>query len=432
MVLKYSKIMRHIPLALAVSSISTFSFAAESDSDGIWERDNLFGDMGGLRSTLSDHGVEMNLRFSQFYQDVTSGGVNQNDAYGWKGDAVFDVDMHKALGTWEGLGFNMHVESRGGKDVLADVGPLVLNNGPLLFPAPGDYSGTDITGMTVSQMLFDNKAEVLAGKLQAFDLLNGFFPHIVDSGLEGFQNAHSFMSMLPWARYLTTSQYGAGAWTIGEKYGAATGILFAGGGNTATTWDTSESFDGGTGIMAFHRFLFEVDQKDAYIYAAVGGSTKDYPKTNIDSIERGETGNPWSAALYYYQVAWEATPGDTKRFVNIFTGGSIADDDVSFSDWDVFFNIQAFGLIESRLDDRMGFAASYTHLTGDIVDTANTILDGTLPGVDLDTTIWTTEIFYNVQLVPWLHLTPNIQYAQNANRDDDPAFVLGARLVIDF
>ena len=45
---------------------------------------------------------------------------------------------------------------------------------------------------------------------------------------------------------------------------------------------------------------------------------------------------------------------------------------------------------------------------------------------------WTFEAFYNIKINTWLHLTPSIQYAQNQNKNDDPAVIPGVRLVTDF
>ncbi len=48
----------------------------------IWTRDKLFGDFGGLRTDLKDHGIDIGLRLSQYGQGVASGGVDKNGEYG--------------------------------------------------------------------------------------------------------------------------------------------------------------------------------------------------------------------------------------------------------------------------------------------------------------------------------------------------------------
>jgi carbohydrate-selective porin OprB len=327
------------------------------------------------------------------------------------------------------------VQTRDGNDVLADAGTTTLPNAALLYPEPGDYDGTDVTNFTITQMLFDGKAAVLGGKLGSFDLLQGMFPNTTDYGLDGFMNGNSMMSILSWGRWLTLSQYGAGAWTI-EGGMPSTGIIITGATNTSTTWSTDGAFSDGFGVLLFHRFLYNIDGKKGYVYVGGGGSTVDYP--SLDPSDLYETGDPadpvdtdkkkpWGLAVYVSQTLWQAEKDNDKRRVHLFAGGSIADDNPSFSDWDVFASVQTYGLFASRPKDRMGIAGHYYHYADDYVDLVNLV-----PGQNLADNSWTTELFYNYEINQWLHLTPNFQYVQNEQSDDDPAVILGTRLVVDF
>lgn len=73
----------------------------------------------------------------------------------------------------------------------------------------------------------------------------------------------------------------------------------------------------------------------------------------------------------------------------------------------------------------MGLAAHYYHLADDFQDIVSEI-----PGENLRGDTWTTEVYYNYEISPWLHLTPNFQVVQNENHGDDPAVILGGRLVM--
>ena len=159
------------------------------DSDSVWTRGKLFGDWGGARSGLAEHGIGVDVRLSQFYQDVTSGGADSDASgrYGVKLDTFVNVDAEKLFGSGKGLFITMHVETRGGKDVLADAGVATVPNTPMLYPASGDYHKTDVTSFLVTQVMFDGQFAVLGGKLGSMDLLQGMFPDgIVDYGLDGF------------------------------------------------------------------------------------------------------------------------------------------------------------------------------------------------------------------------------------------------------
>ena len=425
-----SRLLQSVLLMSCAVLFSTNTWAKD-----IWARDKLFGDVGGARSGLANHGVDVDVRLSQFYQDVVSGGVNSDDSgeYGVKLDTWINVDAHKLFNSWEGLFISMHVETRGGYDVLTDAGPATLPNAALLYPLPGDYHGTDITSFMVSQVMFDGKAAAVAGKLGSFDLLQGMFPKgILDYGLDGFQNANSIMSILSWGRWLTLSQYGGGIWTIADGM-PSTGVIVTGATNTTTTWSTKGAFSDGVGVLLFHRFLFEIDDKPGYLYIGGGGSFKEYPSLDPHDLANSPKGivtdsekNPWGVAAYWYQVLWQAE-ADKDRRVQTFIGGSVADDNPSFSDWDIFASVQSFGFFDSRQNDRIGLAGHYYHYAEDYRDLVNLI-----PGENITDNSWTFELFYNFEVNKWLHLTPSIQYVQNENDNDDPALIPGVRLVMDF
>ena len=176
--------------------------------EDLMTRDKLTGDWRGLRTDLTKHGLDFDLRLSQFYQSVTNGGVSTGDEYGGKIDYRLNVDANK-LGLWKGLSANVHVETRYGYDILADAGGLTLPNTPMLYPLPGKYHDTDITGALIMQYLFDGRAAIFGGKLQTVDLVTAVFPH-VGYGQEGFWNVSSLVSALPWFRFVNLSMWGGG------------------------------------------------------------------------------------------------------------------------------------------------------------------------------------------------------------------------------
>lgn len=143
----------------------------------IWNRDKLTGDWA---SDLHDHGLDVSLRLSQYYQNVASGGVNENGEYGGTMDYRVTADAKKVFGLWKGLSFNMHARTRFGEDVLADAGAFTLPNTGMLMPSPGDFHGTEITGLTASQYLpfFGGLANVTVGQFDVIDTVTGFFPWI--------------------------------------------------------------------------------------------------------------------------------------------------------------------------------------------------------------------------------------------------------------
>jgi porin len=401
----------------------------------VWSRDKLTGDWGGLRSDLSKHGIDIDLRLSQYYQGVTSGGVDTNSEYGGTMDYRVNLDGKKLLGTWDGFSVNMHARSRFGEDILADAGGLTLPNTGLLMPLPSDYDGTNITGLTINQY-FPFGSEHLGlftlGKLDILDAVSMFFPAAA-YGQEGFWNINALVTALPWFGAVDgLSLYGGWLATINKEYQIGqSAILVTGTENVTTEWSSvSDSFDD-VWIAAFHRFLYKLDDKPGYFMVFAGGSTKEQSSNDPNDfviipgqgIVSTDTEKPWDIALYLSQVLWQAE-GNPDRKTTILIGGTVGPDDPQFAQYSFFTSVEAFGLMESRPNDRMGVSGWWSGLSDNFTDLVS-------PVVDLQDT-WGFELYYNYAVNKWLHLSPDLQLIENAQKDDDLAVIPGVRLVMDF
>jgi porin len=448
--------MKHCIAALAVLALALPGSAqlahAESENHGhevgtapdrtlgetlkdIWTRDKLTGDWWGLRTDLHDHGIDIGLRLSQYGQWVTSGGVDTNGEYGGTMDYRVNLDGKKLLGSWEGLSVNMHARTRFGNDIGADAGAFVLPNAGLLMPLPGDFEGTDITGLTINQS-FPFYAGHLGlftfGKLDIVDAVTLFFPSVA-YGQEGFWNINALVSALPWFGAVNgLSLFGGWLATINEEYQMGeSAILVTGTENVTTSWDFSGSFDDGVWIAAFHRFLYKLDDKPGYFMVFAGGSTRDQASNDPhdfviipgQGIVDTEEKKPWDVAAYIYQVFWQAE-NDPNRKATLLIGGTGGPDNPQFAQWNIFGAVEAFGPMASRPHDRMGVSGWYNGLSDDFIDLTSLV-------TSLDDT-WGVELYYNFEINKWLHLTPDIQVAQNEREADDIAIIAGVRLVIDF
>jgi porin len=394
-----------------------------------WTRPRLFGNLFGAESRLAEHGIVTDFKLGQYYQGVTSGGNEQTDAYGGKLDYYVTFQGEK-FGLNRGFSVAMHAETRFGQDITSAAGSLTLPNAPLLYPLPGDYHGTNITGLTLNQGLCDGKAAALFGKLNAVDLVTGIFPN-VGGGREGFMNVNALVTALPWLRFVNLSMWGGGAWAIKDE-GIGSGIIFFGQGNGTTDWDFSPQFEDGVGILGWYRHFYEIGGKPGYIFVGVGGSTKEYASLDpSDWLELPGAGlvntaqkQPWSVAPYLSQVFWE-DPCNKERNAYLFMGGSVADNNPSFSNWNVFAAVEGIGLTPCRPGDRMGISGWYNGLTDDIKNLTAGV------GIAVQDN-WGMELYYNREITPWFHLTGDLQILENSNPADDTAFVLGMRAIIDF
>ena len=198
------------------------------------------------------------------------------------------------------------------------------------------------------------------------------------------------------------------------------------------TSTTSESFSDGVGFAGFWRFFYKIGDKPGSATFFAGGATKDYP--SLEPVSWGfipgeglvddKSKKPWDVALYLQQVFWQAE-NDDKRYAQLFTGGTWGNDDPNFSHWNIFANIEAFGPMKSRPNDRMGIAGYFNGITRDVKHLTSDVGIGVRD-------LWGFEAYYNIEITPWMHLTGDIQLIENGSRGDSTAVVPGVRLVIDF
>lgn len=80
--------------------------SAPAVNTGFWERPNLLGDLGGLRTRLSDAGVTVNLVEQSDLHGNSSGGLKQGATFGGLATLTVQLDTEKA-GLWAGGLFNV-------------------------------------------------------------------------------------------------------------------------------------------------------------------------------------------------------------------------------------------------------------------------------------------------------------------------------------
>lgn len=440
-------------LVLGLSSLSPPAKAADEAEDAppaattmfskeyvkeVWNRDKLFGDWMGIRKNLTDNGIDLDFKMVQWYQGSTSGGVRDHAEYGGNFISKFNVDMNKLVGTWKGLYVVGHVDSRWGEDIDGDVGAFSLVNTPALYPLPGDYGGSQLTGLMAVQNF--GQFDLLAGKLNVIDVYTTIYPEVT-FGQEGFMNVNSIASAWPWLNFINLSIYGAAGWYTDEKGRVLYGAFAFGVDNVTTTWRIHDSFDDGAGFLGFARQFWEFgdDGLVGSIAGFVGASSKEVSAfgatdwsvllstDNADFIGLGpgdDTGHPYGGAVYITQELWKGSTKD--QFVLFRSGASIARESTSYANWNVFVSVEAKGVVPGRMSDRMGVAYSYNNLSPDLQREVAEIT-----GIALRDP-WNLELYYNVAVNGWLGMTADFQVVENGRRSDSLAIIPGLRAVIDF
>ncbi|MGH7847018.1 MAG: carbohydrate porin [Candidatus Binatia bacterium] len=135
--------------------------------------------------------------------------------------------------------------------------------------------------------------------------------------------------------------------------------------------------------------------------------------------ESGSWGFMYNFDQYFYQDKKDPTQG-----VGVFGRFGISDGKANPVAQFYSFGLGGKGLIPTREQDRYGIGYYYLKVSGELRDTFPALL---LKRVGLDHEQG-VELFYNVAITPWLHLTPDLQFI-DAGRNKSPIITAGGKSI---
>lgn len=412
-------VVRRILLVLGFGLLllSGKALTQDASAERLNSREHLTGDMFGLRSGLAERGVVADLDLTQFYQGVASGGAAQDDAYGGKLDYFFTFAQGFVV---------LHAETRFGEDSILDAAGLAPVDTNMLYP--GLENTTAITGLQFNVPLTSDQEWILSlGKINSVDLIDMLYPQ-TGRGVDGFMNASTFLP-LTIARTVPLSFLGAGVLKMHEGQ-IQGGLLVYDSHNVPRTSGFEDLGDNGVNIAGLWRFFTEFGGLPGSHLFLGSGATGEF--TSLDPLDWSfipgvgivapqETGS-WSLLYILEQKLWVDLRNE-RRHIGLLSQWGIADPKTCPYEWVCNVALQGQGLIASREQDTTGVAYFYSGLSGDFKD----LLNPPLPMNDLQG----VELYYNVAVTPWFHLTADLQFVQPGVSANDTAVVLGLRGKID-
>ncbi|HJU17750.1 MAG TPA: carbohydrate porin [Stellaceae bacterium] len=114
------------PVALLLGSLPALAQTAPGGEAppaapaGLWEREHLLGDLGGLRPWLQRHGVALTLSETSEGLGNLTGGLRRDFAYDGLTNMELSLDAEKAFG-WKGATFDVSALQIHGRNLSADV-----------------------------------------------------------------------------------------------------------------------------------------------------------------------------------------------------------------------------------------------------------------------------------------------------------------------
>lgn len=374
---------------------------------------------------MADQGIAYAVVVPQFYQGVTSGGIDRGFEYGGKIDQFLTLDGTK-LGVWQGLSMTMHVETRFGEDVNREAVGLAPVNVAMLYPNAAE-NDTAITGLQFAQVL-NPELQVLFGKFNSLDVFALLYPQ-TGRGVTGFMNA-SMVIPLAVARVVPLSFLGAGAMKL-EGTQVQGALLVFDPHNCTTTSGFDQLGDNGANILGLWRFFVEpggLPGSHAFGFiGATGHYTALDPEGFVFVPGQGlvvpQQSGSWSALYFWEQRLWQdgCVPA---RNVGVLSQWCISDPQTSPFAWTGNLALQATGLVAGRPEDTAGVGYFYTglsHQFEDLVSPVVTLHD--LNGV---------ELYYNAAVAKHFALTSDLQLVEPADVGQETAIVFGMRGTASF
>ncbi|MEM8943795.1 MAG: carbohydrate porin [Planctomycetota bacterium] len=401
-------------VALASSVLAATRVVGQEDLSAGW-----FGN----RDWLSEHGIDVDLSATQFYQGVASGGREQQWDYGGKLDYFVSVEGGK-LGLSEGFFVDMHAETRFGKSVNDNDGLLAPANIAMSFPE-NDSSITSITGLKLTQALSETFA-LYAGKINTLDEYTIRFAG--GPGIGGFMNTTLVFNPI----LARTVPYSAAA--VGGAFLDAGEPLLS-----LTVFDPEERatkgledlYDRGVTIVP------ELNLRPEWfglpgIYQ-IGGSYSNSDFTSIDPsawltipIAAGAfpvENESWSLYFDFYQALW-ADASNPGRTWGVFGSLGLSDGNPNPIRYVVAGGIAGRSMLTGRTLDRFGCGYFYLGLSDEFIGLSLPII----PQRDE----YGIELFYNYAFTSRCWLTADIQVVRPSTIAFDTVIIPGTRLQIQF
>ncbi len=404
-------------------------------SGGVWERPKLTGNWGGVRDWLAENGVDLGLDATYTFQGVTGGGaegplfqaVSDEDDSGHtiSGVLTLEADTEKA-GLWPGGLFDFRLDARDGESVLQRAGSVAAVNNDALFPNVVDKFDEDalaVTELALTQY-FGERIALYGGLL---DMAEGDENELAGSALSSshFLNSAMLYSLVEDA---TLPNAALGGGVLFESGDDISGSFSVSGTEETAGEDPFEHTDGTTFSTEWTLGHEVLELAGAQTLGSAYGI--DARRTDIAADLRRVLGGvllgqpvPTTRAdtwAFYYN-AHQYVHGDADGGWGVFVRFGLSDGDPNPVRSNVAGGLGGTGLLPRRESDRWGLGVYHLDLSDEDL----------LDGLDIGDEVG-GEVFYNVAVTPWFHVTLDAQVIDSALPAVDTTWVLAVRGHVNF
>ncbi len=395
-------------------------------------RGRLTGDWNGARINLANRGVQIDADYTQYFQSIASGGLDEASRYGGHLDYLVHLDLMR-MDVLDGALLTLRAETRYGKSVNAESGQLLPVNTEAYFPLTQPIDQTvpiSVTELNYTQF-FSEKFALTIGKLQTLDGDPNEFAS--GRGKSQFMDASFIFNPVTTLR-MPYSTLGAGFLVIASEHVSVKGSLF----NTLDSSTTSGFENLGDGLTAGleadiqYRLgdlpggmnfggLYSFDQN----FNQIGGELILQPGQSLAISQENSTwAFYWSAWQYLVTLDSGEAPVNVSdgspdhRGFGLFARAGVADQQTNPVQFSGSLGLGGRGIFPGRPDDTFGFGYAFSAFQ-------NSRITGPL---NLRTNSHGFELFYNLELTPAARFTVDAQVGSAALSGVGTTFILGARL----
>lgn len=392
----YSKTTVGLAFALTASAV----FAADSSAATDRFSDRLTGDWGGVRSKLSDKGVDVFAYFNAIIASNVSGGIRSETNYAGDTFAGVKFDLEKLAG-WDDATLTITGINRHGSDITPSVGSqysvMQLVGGQTTF----------LYNVTLEKLYRDGDLSVKFGRMTATDDFVGspLYSYSLNNAVDGQIRAVLFdgvMTSYPfavWGGRVKAKVSDTGALQVGvfqlsndmwdpNKHGLDLTIASDDGVSLFTQYDWTPEFGGRPAhffVGMNNTFLFDLPEFNSA--ATTDHFTRFYGHGD-------------------YQV-YRESPDRDEGLTLFATLAYTTQQEVAIIPLQTSFGAHYKGLLPGRPDDRTVFFMTYGGFSDDYSDAE--VLAGRA-SVDYEMVF---EIGHRIQLTKYAYIQPDIQYVKS-------------------
>ncbi len=413
-----------------------------------WNTESFSGDWNGTRSAWGEKGVNAELLFKGTLMANPTGGAKQGSDYMQGLELKVGLDTEKLWGIADSAAYVHLMLNSGGKMNAAYLGSLMgvdnteaSENTPKLFQA------------WFNKQLLDSTLSLLAGvypvdtEFYVTDSSGIFLHPSFGPGAELAQTGMNGPSIYPLSSLGVRVKYQP----VSVVYAQAALMDADPGSSRNPHWPRLNPYHGdGSFFMAeigyrpaeAHHVSEPIAPKKAALlttaekleerYEPIGKYAIgywSYSKKADDVFDTDPAGNPLrhkNRGVYLLMENSLYRAEDMGRDVAAFFRYGRAEKDVNTFDYSASIGLRVRGLIDGRVDDFFGIAATRSH-AGEKFRLAQEAAGIAIPGHET-----AVEITYRAQLKPWLAIQPSVQRIINPGLDPEVknATVVGARCEI--